>query len=73
MAERGECKFEGTAEYATIRAIKSAVSIPVFANGDICSAAKAHAVLEESGADGIMIGRGALGQGHGCFAISMRR
>ena len=57
-----ECKFEGDAEYATIRAIKSAVSIPVFANGDIASVAKAHAVLEESGADGIMIGRGALGR-----------
>ena len=57
-----ECKFEGAAEYMTIRAIKSTVSIPVFANGDITSVAKAHAVLEESGADGIMIGRGALGR-----------
>jgi len=56
------CMFAGDAEYETIRAIKSTVSIPVFANGDIRSADKAKAVLEESGADGIMIGRGALGQ-----------
>ena len=56
------CMFTGDAEYATIRAIKSAVTIPVFANGDICSASKAKEVLEQTGADGVMIGRGALGQ-----------
>ena len=55
-------RFDGLAEYATIRAIKQAVSIPVFANGDIDSGAKARAVLEESGADGVMIGRAAQGQ-----------
>ncbi len=55
-------RFEGQAEYATIRAIKQAVSIPVFANGDIDSGAKARAVLEETGADGVMIGRAAQGQ-----------
>jgi tRNA-dihydrouridine synthase B len=56
------CMFNGTAEYETIRAIKACVTIPVFANGDICSADKAKEVLEETGADGVMIGRGALGQ-----------
>jgi tRNA-dihydrouridine synthase B len=55
-------KYEGQAEYATIRAIKQSVSIPVFANGDIDSGAKARAVLEETGADGVMIGRAAQGQ-----------
>jgi tRNA-dihydrouridine synthase B len=56
------CMFNGTAEYETIRAIKASVTIPVFANGDICSADKAKEVLEETAADGVMIGRGALGQ-----------
>jgi tRNA-dihydrouridine synthase B len=54
--------YRGAAEYATIRAIKAAVSIPVFANGDIDSGAKARAVLEETGADGVMIGRAAQGR-----------
>jgi tRNA-dihydrouridine synthase B len=56
------CMFRGEAEYKTIRAIKSAVNIPVFANGDIGSATKAQEVLKQTGADGVMIGRGALGQ-----------
>jgi len=55
-------RYEGQAEYATIRAIKQAVGIPVFANGDIDSGAKARAVLEETGADGVMIGRAAQGR-----------
>ena len=56
------CLFTGNAEYETIRAIKAAVTIPVFANGDICTAADAQRVLNYTGADGVMIGRGALGQ-----------
>ena len=56
------CRFNGDAEYATIAAVKQAVSIPVFANGDIDSAAKAIAVLRATGADGIMIGRAAQGR-----------
>lgn len=54
-------QYRGDAEYDTIRAIKEAVRIPVFANGDIVSAHKAAAVLEHTGADGVMIGRAALG------------
>ncbi len=56
------CMFRGAAEYATIRAIKSSVRIPIFANGDIDNAEKARAVLDATGADGVMIGRGAQGR-----------
>jgi tRNA-dihydrouridine synthase B len=56
------CMFTGNAEYATIRAVKDCVSIPIFANGDIDSPQKARQVLEETGADGIMIGRSAQGR-----------
>ncbi len=54
--------YEGAAEYDTIAAIKQAVRIPVIANGDIESPAKARAVLAHTRADGVMIGRGALGR-----------
>ena len=53
--------YQGEAEYDTIRAIKAAVRIPIFANGDIDSGTKAQAVLQYTGADGVMIGRAALG------------
>ena len=53
--------YKGQAEYDTIKAIKQAVSIPVVANGDIDSPQKAKQVLEYTGADAIMIGRGAQG------------
>ena len=56
------CMFKGQAEYATIRAIKSAVDIPVIANGDIDSVQVAHRVLNITQADAVMIGRGALGR-----------
>lgn len=55
------CKFEGHAEYHTIKQVKQAVKIPVIANGDIDSAQKARIVLEATGADAIMIGRAAQG------------
>ncbi len=55
------CRFEGAAEYATISAIKAAVRVPVFANGDVASVEKAREVRAMTGADGVMIGRGALG------------
>ncbi|HRQ65479.1 MAG TPA: tRNA dihydrouridine synthase DusB [Xanthomonadaceae bacterium] len=57
-----EDRFEGEAEYATIAAIKRAVAIPVIANGDIDSPRKAREVLRLSGADALMIGRGAQGR-----------
>ncbi|MBS0579979.1 MAG: tRNA dihydrouridine synthase DusB [Proteobacteria bacterium] len=53
--------YEGVAEYATIRAIKQSVRIPVFANGDITSPEKAREVLDFTGADGVMIGRATHG------------
>ncbi|MEG1039412.1 MAG: tRNA dihydrouridine synthase DusB [Pseudomonas sp.] len=54
--------YTGDAEYDTIAAIKQAVSIPVFANGDITSPEKAKAVLKATGADGLLIGRAAQGR-----------
>ncbi len=54
-------RYSGYAEYDTIAEIKSRVGIPVFANGDIDSAAKAAHVLDYTGADAVMIGRGAQG------------
>ncbi|MDG2941882.1 tRNA dihydrouridine synthase DusB [Exercitatus varius] len=57
-----ECLFEGEAEYDNIKAVKERVSIPVIANGDIISAEKAGWVLAYTGADAVMIGRGALGR-----------
>jgi tRNA-dihydrouridine synthase B len=55
------CKFNGLAEYETIREVKQSVNIPVIANGDIDTPEKARWVLESTGADAIMIGRGAQG------------
>ena len=55
------CMFSGEAEYETIAAVKAVVRIPIIANGDVATPAKAHAVLNATQADGLMIGRGALG------------
>jgi len=54
--------FEGDAEYDTIAEVKSRLRIPVVANGDITSPEHAKAVLQRTGADGIMIGRAAQGR-----------
>ena len=56
-----EDHYEGEAEYETIAAVKQAVRIPVIANGDVTGPRKAAAVLAATGADALMIGRGALG------------
>ena len=56
------CAFTGPVEYATIREVKAAVSIPVIANGDIGSPEQARRVLDETGADAVMIGRAAQGR-----------
>ena len=54
--------FTGDAEYETVAAVKRAVRLPVFVNGDIDCVAKALKALEQSGADGVMIGRAAQGR-----------
>ena len=54
--------YQGSAEYDTVAAVKRAVAIPVVANGDIDSAAKAREVFAATGADAIMIGRAAQGR-----------
>ncbi len=56
------CQYRGDAEYDTIAEVKSAISIPLIANGDITSPQKAKHVLEYTNADAIMIGRAAQGR-----------
>ena len=60
---RTRCQFyTGKADWSAVRAVRDAVSIPVIVNGDIVDVASARQALEQSGADAVMIGRGAYGR-----------
>jgi tRNA-dihydrouridine synthase B len=60
---RTRCQFyKGDADWGAVRAVKDAIGIPLVVNGDITSYEKAVSALEMSGADAVMVGRGAQGQ-----------
>ena len=60
---RTRCQmYKGQADWSAVKAVVASVQIPVFVNGDITSCETAKSALEDSGADGLMVGRAAMGQ-----------